>query len=109
MEDYFVYCSDFNSDTPLSPKARAEAKLPTALHAKDGYEIGLLEAHVCAGWANLTNAGVTLEKLDPVTGKRDAIEVVINDTLVDTLERLFARLNTGIEKWVAEDVDNWAK
>ncbi len=94
----------------MIPKASAEAKLPTALHSKDGYEIGLLEAHVCAGWANLTNVGVTLEKIYPDFGKQ-VIEFVMNDTVIDTLERLYGKLNEGIEKRVmaGEDADEWAK
>ena len=110
MENYFIYCSDFNSVTPLEPKARAVAKLPTTI-TNGEYEIALLETHVCVGWANLTNAGVRLEKTDSQTGVKQDIEFTLNDGIIDTSKRLFNMLNEAIEKRMtaSEEIDDWAK
>ena len=75
------------------------------------YEIALLETHVCVGWANLTNAGVRLEKIDLQTGGKEVIEFTLNDGIIDTGDRLFLMLNEAIEKRLtaSEEIDDWAK
>jgi hypothetical protein len=112
MDNYYVFCSDFNSDNPLDPTSKAVVKLPIAIDAKDGYEVALLEAHVCVAWSNVTRVAYEIEKFDPVSGLvAEKFMISIKDTLDSKLETLFEKLNQALEKHMidGEEIVEWAR
>ena len=112
MDNYYIYCSDFNSDSPLDSNAQAVAKLPLTIDVEESYEIALLEAHICAAWPNVTGVSFTMEKIDPEQDEvLDYIAVTIPDQFERELGSLFDKLNAGIEKKMVseEEVDEWVR
>ena len=110
--DCYVYCSGLGAQVPLDPSACATVKLSQPLNAVEGYEIALLDVHLCVGFANVTKVGLSLDKYDPATGGLiKTIEARVPDGSYEELKEIYDRLNESIVKQISEkeNQDDWAK
>ena len=111
MDEFTVYCSSNNWGT-FNPTSHKVAQIPNGIGDINQYEMAVTSAHICLGFANLTDIAITMIKFDEDDELEiDRIEITLPDHRNGSLEALYNRLTEQIknELVVGETEDAWVK